>query len=104
MEIGRKHDIKEIETALKSPDPLMRKVAKINGDKINAQLKDSWTQSARESLIKETRSGNLANTRQIRDDMIKHRGGRLGMYNKGELLTKTFSYAPGQFERIFGHE
>ena len=103
MDISRKHDLKDIEKGLKSPDPLMRKVAGNAADKVKKQLNDSWTVSARETLIKETMKGKNGDATYIRDEMVKHRGGRLGKDNRGELLTSAVHWAPGQYERVFGH-
>ncbi len=101
---GRKHDIKAVEDGLRSPDPLMRKVAKIAGDKIKKQLSDSWLRSAREKMIHETRMGRRDNATQIRDDIVKHRGGKDGKGGKGEILTVGIHWEPGQYESVFGYE
>lgn len=99
MDASRKHDIADIEKGLRSSDPLMREVAGNAGKKIKKQLNDSWTRDAREKLVKETLNGNKENAFQIRDDMVKHRGGREG---KGsEAYSASFRWAPGQYERIF---
>jgi hypothetical protein len=104
MDEGRKHDVKLVEQGLKSPDPLMREVAKNTESKIKRQLNDKWTKSARERLIEETLAGREDNAHQIRDDMVRHRGGRLGKYNRGEVLTTAFSWPEGEYERVFGHK
>lgn len=102
MDISRKHDIQEVERGMHSSDPLMRKVATNAQKEISKQLRDGWTRSARERLITETLKGNKDNAKQVRDDMVKHRGGRLGKGNRGELLTKAFHWQPGAYERIYG--
>jgi len=103
MDEGRKHDVKIVEKGLKSPDPLMRKVAREAGRKIKEQLSDKWTRDARERLIKETMEGNTENAYQVRDEMVRHRGGRLGKGNWGGILSTAFHWAPSQWEKIYGH-
>ena len=100
----RKHDLKTVETGLKSKDPLMRKVARNAGNEIKKQLNNSWIRSARERLVEETKKGNRDNAFQIREDMVRHRGGRQGKGNKGEMLTAGIHWAENQYERIFGHD
>lgn len=97
---ARKHDIKLVEKGLKSKDPLMRKVAKNAGNEIKKQLSDSWTRSAREKLVSETLKGNKDNATQIRDDMVKHRGGRLGKGNKGTAFSAFFSLSDKQLASL----
>jgi len=104
MDIARKHDAKVIEAGLKSADPNERHQARKAADRIKREQGDHWTREARERLITETLKGNTDNATQIRDDMVRHRGGRLGPENHGEILSASFNYAPGEYERIFGHK
>ena len=100
----RKHDIKTIEKGLKSSNPTEVQLAKTAGEKIRREQRDTWTRQARERLVEETRKGNIDNATDIRDTMVKHRGGRIGKENRGELLTLGIHWEPNQYERIFGHE
>jgi hypothetical protein len=103
MDASRKIDTKIIERGMESTDPLEREVAKNAGKEVSAQLSDSWTRDARERLIKETQAGNSDNARQVREDMIKHRGGRQGKGNRGEEVRSYVHWRPGEYERIFGY-
>lgn len=96
MDISRKADIKEIEHGLKSSDPTERMLAKNAGEKIKKE--DAWTKGARERLVEETRRGNKGNARQIREDMIDHRGGRQGRENRGEKVSFSFHFPDGFFK------
>lgn len=101
MDISRQHDIVEIDKGLRSKDPLMRKVAGNARDNIRKQT-DGWTKSARASLIRETLAGRTGNATQIRDDMVKHRGGRMGKGNKGEVISASIHWPEGLWEKIYG--
>lgn len=101
LDDSRKHDTKVIEKGLKDKDPLVRQVAKNAADNIRKQS-DRWTKDARERLIKETRLGNKENAKQVRDDIVKHRGGRQMKGNRGTAISVSFNWSDEQWEQVYG--
>lgn len=96
----RKADIKEIKQGLKSKDPMERKLAGIAAKRIRNE--DGWTKTAREALVRETRLGNKGNAWQIRDDIVRRRGGRQNRKSSTAIIGfGSMNYAPGQYETIF---
>ena len=67
MDKGRKYDLNDL-----SKQPQTKEVKDAIG-KIKGEQADGWKRSARESLIKETRAGRADNTRDISDEIIKHK-------------------------------
>lgn len=103
MKDTRKHDKKVIEKGLKASDPTERSMAQGAAEKIRREERDTWTRQAREALVEETRKGNIDNATDIRDRMVRHRGGKMGRENRGEILEVGIHWKPGQYERIYGH-
>lgn len=105
MDISRRHDLTEIKKGLSSKSSLERKLAGNAASEIKKQANDRWTRQARERLVDETLKGNSENTRQIREDMIAHRGGRQGKGNTGERMPSvSFNISPERYREIFGHD
>jgi len=104
MDISRQHDIKVVEQGLKSADPTERRLAQNAADNIKREQGNSWERDARERLIKETVRGKHDSAAGIRDDMVRHRGGRMGKGNRGEVISACIHWPPGVYERVFGHD
>jgi len=72
MDKTRQADLQQLRREYKNTrDPVMKKVIEETGKKIRNE--DSWTKSAREALLRETRKGKTQNTKDIREDMLRRR-------------------------------
>jgi hypothetical protein len=87
----RKHDKQIINKGLAHPDANIRKQARIAMEKINKE--DSWTKSARERLVKESINHNVANIKDVGDEIVKHEGRK---DNRGKV-SFSFSFPEGFF-------
>jgi hypothetical protein len=102
MDIGRTEDLKVVEQGLKSADVTERNLANKALNNIRAEFNDGWTRSARQSLLRETRAGRRGNANDIRDSMVRRRGGRMDKGNTGEVITLAVHWPPGLYQKIYG--
>lgn len=71
MDIGRRHDIADIQKVkATTKDPLMRKVVEKAEYRIKEEQSDKWKRSAREIMISERLQGRQENVRDIQDGIL----------------------------------